>query len=158
MAKEIERKFLLNDLPFEELQAAKPHRILQGYLFLEEERELRVRRFGNRFYITQKSGSGLVREENEQEIEESLFDIVWPFTEGKRLEKLRFSLTQEGYHCVVDVYNGNLTDLMVMEVEFETEAQARSYTPPTYVVREITEDKRFKNASLALFGKPDDNN
>lgn len=154
MSKEIERKFLIQELPFEEMQTAKPHRIIQGYLFLEDKKELRVRKLGQQFYLTQKIGNGLVREENEEEISENCFNMMWPFTEGKRLEKLRFSLLLNEHMCEIDVYSGDLSDLMVLEVEFASEIKARSFEAPEFCVKEITEDKRYKNANLALWGKP----
>ncbi len=154
MAQEIERKFLLHDIPFHELQSAKKLDIMQGYLFLNERSELRVRKSGNKYCITHKRGSGLVREESEQEINEGLFNFLWPLTEGQRVEKLRFEFNYNQHECELDIYAGSLTDLMVMEVEFDSEEDAKRFHPPSFVKREITEDRRYKNSVLAKFGKP----
>ncbi|SMF01413.1 CYTH domain-containing protein [Alteromonadaceae bacterium Bs31] len=154
MNKEIERKYLIKELPFEEMQKAKPRRIIQGYLFLEDNRELRIRKFGQQFFLTQKIGSGLVRDETEEEISEHIFNMMWPFTKGKRLEKLRFTLTLNGHVCEIDVYSGKLANLMVLEVEFSSEEAANNFVAPKFCLKEITEDKRFKNATLAQRGKP----
>ena len=154
MTDEIERKFLIQDIPFEELQLAKPSSLMQGYLQLGEGKELRIRQSANHYYITAKYGSGLVRKEIEEEISQAVFNLLWPFTEGKRVEKLRFTFSYHNHHCDIDIYSGELTDLMVMEVEFPTENQAASFTPPAFCVKEITDDSRFKNASLAVYGKP----
>eukprot|EP01026_Neomeris_dumetosa_P018831 TRINITY_DN17436_c0_g1_i2.p4 TRINITY_DN17436_c0_g1~~TRINITY_DN17436_c0_g1_i2.p4 ORF type:complete len:158 (+),score=16.17 TRINITY_DN17436_c0_g1_i2:643-1116(+) len=154
MAHEIERKFLLDDIPFHELQNARKLNIMQGYLMLDEKSELRVRKIGNKYCITRKSGSGMVREESEQEINEGLFNFLWPLTEGKRVEKLRFAFEYDHHICELDIYSGTLSDLMVMEVEFDSEEDAKGFHPPPFVKREITEDQRYKNAILARFGKP----
>lgn len=154
---EIERKFLISELPFEELQGAKPTNLMQGYLVLGENSELRIRKASTRHFLTSKSGSGLVREENEEEISKQAFDIMWPFTENRRVEKLRFTFAYQGYQCEIDIYSGSLADLMVLEVEFSSEEDARAFTPPTFCSREITSDQRFKNATLAKLGVPREN-
>jgi len=154
MTHEIERKFLLNDIPFQELQSAKKLNIMQGYLLLDKNSELRVRKVGNSYCLTRKSGAGLVREENEQEINEGLFNFLWPLTEGHRVEKLRFAFNYDRHECELDIYSGALSDLIVMEVEFDSTEEANSFQPPHFVKREITEDRRYKNAVLAKFGKP----
>lgn len=155
MSVEIERKFLINEVPFEELQSAHSLNIMQGYVVLGEDSELRIRKKGNHYSITRKRGSGLVREESEEVINKDVFNIMWPFTEGRRVEKLRFTFNYKDHQCEIDIYSGELADLMVMEVEFDSEEDANAFVPPAFCTKEITEDKRFKNAILAKLGKPD---
>ncbi|WP_075187605.1 CYTH domain-containing protein [Teredinibacter haidensis] len=154
MGLEIERKFLIEELPLEKLCAEKSQNLIQGYLFLEENQEIRLRKKGEQYFLTQKTGNGLVREENEEEISIQVFSMLWPYTEGKRVEKQRFHFEYMTHECEIDVYSGDLADLMVMEVEFENEEAAANFSPPPFCMRDITSDKRFKNACLAKLGKP----
>lgn len=54
----------------------------------------------------------------------------------------------------VDVFQGPLAGLVIAEVELKHELQA--FTPPSWLGREITGDKRYSNESLAKFGLPSD--
>jgi len=155
MAQEIERKFLVRELPWELLQGIDPLVIRQGYLIAEPERELRLREAGRDFTLTKKFGQGLVREEQEERISQTLFDFLWPLTQAYRLEKHRYCFELAGHACELDIYQGSLSGLCVMEVEFATEAEAEIYTPPGFASRELTGESAYKNLNLAGWGAKD---
>lgn len=155
MAIEIERKFLVEELPVSELQHAVVEQIQQGYLIRESEREVRIRRKGEHCYLTEKKGSGLIREEHEIHITDAMFKALWPLTEGMQLEKTRTTFMHKDQALELDVYQGALQPLMVLETEFSSEEQALAWSPPWFAGAEVTGDKRYKNAQLAKAGKPD---
>ena len=76
-------------------------------------------------------------------------------TEGKQIEKVRFEIDHSGMKIELDIYKGILNGLLVAEVEFLSIDQAKSFIPPDWFGREVTEDERFKNKNLALYGVPD---
>jgi adenylate cyclase len=154
---EIERKFLLKELPVAELQNANHEEIQQGYLILEADRELRIRRKEKLFFLTEKKGTGLCRDEYEILINEKIFDVLWPMTRKLRLEKTRATFTLNGQQLELDVYQGALKPLMILEVEFETKDQANAWSSPWFAGAEVTEDKRYKNSQLAKEGNPQKN-
>lgn len=88
MPSEIERKFLL---------ASKPNlgsdveviEIEQGYLAIDGEVEVRVRRTDQERVLTVKGGRGEVREEIEFQLSEQQFHALWPLTDGRRMSKTR---------------------------------------------------------------------
>ncbi|HEY8583444.1 MAG TPA: CYTH domain-containing protein [Capillimicrobium sp.] len=149
---EIERKFLPGELPEEVLRAAaKP--IEQGYLAIDEGVEVRVRRIGGRCVLTVKGGRGLVRLEEELEIDERRFEALWPLTEGRQLEKSRRSVPLgDGALLEVDEYGGALAGLVVAEVEFPSVAASEAFAVPAWLGTEVTGDERYANRSLALSG------
>ncbi len=149
---EIERKFLLKSLPD---NLRNDTEILQGYLAHDEQMEVRVRQYGERYILTVKEGRGLTRRETEIAISPQQFQALWPATEGRRLEKVR-SLADHGSFVVeVDRYQGSLAPLLVAEVEFASVEESERFQKPEYFGREVTEDDGYKNASLALHGIPD---
>lgn len=77
MAKEIERKFLPREIPTS-ADGADSVEIHQGYLAIEEEAEVRVRRAGADQVLTVKGGRGEVRDEVEISIDEEQFRALWP--------------------------------------------------------------------------------
>jgi adenylate cyclase len=152
---EIERKFLVSELP--DLAGREPVAIEQGYLALADDRggaEVRLRRAGHLTFLTVKSAGGLVRAEEEIELDGERFDALWPLTEGRRLEKERYSIDHGERTIELDVYGGELSGLAVTEVEFPDEGSAAEFEPPDWFGEEVTEDEGFRNEWLATRGMP----
>jgi len=151
--KEIERKFLMDGPipagPGPELLPARP--IRQGYLTTAADSvEIRLRQEGKTHSLTLKSDGGLIREEREIAIGAAQFEALWPATEGRRVEKNRRRGTLPGGQAFeLDIFSGHLAPLMLLEVEFASEAAARAFVPPDWFGQEVTEDRRFKNKALA---------
>ncbi len=81
---EVERKWLVPE-PAADALAAPSERIEQGYLTIGADgAETRVRRRGERCFLTVKSGSGMSRSEREIELRAEQFEALWPATEGRR--------------------------------------------------------------------------
>ena len=150
---EIERKFLVDAVP----PGDHPRRALeQGYLAVGEDGvEVRVRRADATTTLTVKSGSGLVRVEEEIPIESARFESLWPLTEGRRVVKTRHLVPlDDGLTAEVDVYEGALAGLLTAEIEFPSTEASRAFTPPGWLGREVTGDERYANRTLALRGAP----
>lgn len=147
---EIERKFLVRDLPAD-LPAGE--HIRQGYLSLEPV-EVRIRsRAGRVHELTLKSVGGLSRAEVNVPLTSEQFDELWPLVQ-RSIEKDRAVLEAGDATVEVDVYGGKLGGLVVAEVEFATEREAHEFTPPAWFGTEVTSDLRFRNAALALADVP----
>ena len=149
---EIERKFLVKSLPAG-MQGGTP--ILQGYLAHDEQMEVRIRRYGNKHFLTVKEGFGLKRRETEIEIASYQFHALWPSTEGRRLEKVRSVVNYGAFRVEVDRYLDDLEPLLVAEVEFSSIEESESFEKPDYLGEEVTEVEAYKNLSLAIHGIPD---
>jgi adenylate cyclase len=153
--KEIERKFLVEKLPPSDLLAESTP-ILQGYIFVGSDgSEIRVRQKGDRCMQTLKRGVGLCREEIEVELTRDQFIAMWPWTEGRRVEKERFTIPYHRHTIELDLFHGDLEELVIAEVEFESVAASEHFTPPNWFGEEVTGDPRYLNQTLALLGKPD---
>jgi CYTH domain-containing protein len=149
---EIERKFLVGELPAE-AGNARPEHIRQGYLNLEPA-EVRIRsRSGRQHELTVKSVGGLSRAEVNVPLTPEQFDELWPLVQ-RSIEKERTVLALAGQAVEVDVYRGRLAGLVVAEVEFRSEGEAQAFTPPSWFGREITADARYRNAALAAAEAP----
>jgi adenylate cyclase len=150
--KEIERKFLVATLP-ENLEQYPHKEIVQGYIAITPDgTEVRLRKKGEKYFQTIKSGLGKIRGEHEIEITEDQFNTLWPTTEGKRVEKVRYEIPVGENIIELDIYSGDLNGLLTAEVEFNSEEGSNSFEPPVWLGKEVTEDKRYKNQNLALHG------
>ncbi|MEY3026904.1 MAG: hypothetical protein RLZZ238_1801 [Planctomycetota bacterium] len=168
--REIERVWVLRAAPTVPASVAvEVWRIEQGYLAPESRDEAELARLGfpegrlrrivepsgaERFFHTVKSGSGIVRIEREREITREEFAAAWPHTAGRRLSKVRRRASLGGLVWEIDEFDA--LPLVMVEVELADEAQ--SFEMPEWiaplVVREVSEDPRYRNAALALYGLP----
>lgn len=159
MSNEIERKFKVKEVPYEVLQNIAPLELVQTYLKAPSGEERRVRAINNKKFVMTvkrpKSENGLIREEIEKEISKEDYELFLKQQIGTQIKKSRYKIPAEnGLTYELDIYEGELTGLLVVEIEFENEEIANSFTKPAWFGNEVTSDKRYKNASLAKNGMP----
>ena len=104
--------------------------------------------------LTVKVGRGRSRTEVEVDLAREEAEQLWAHTDGRRIEKVRHAVDVSGATADVDVYGGALDGLIVVEVEFTSEAAADAFVQPSWFGRELTGDKRWSNAALARDGRP----
>ena len=146
---EIERKFLVRQLP----AALKRHpssRIVQGYFpVTADDLEIRLRHKGSRHFITIKGGHGNRRLEEEIEIPELKFRMLWPLTRAARIAKRRYRIPCHGHTIEMDVYQGSHRGLVTADIEFGSVRASRAFEPPEWLGREITGSRKYANERLA---------
>jgi adenylate cyclase len=150
---EIERKFIVDALPT--IGVGSGMRIRQGYLAEDGDAEIRVRFADAAAVLTVKVGRGRRRTEVELPLTTADGEELWTHTEGRRVTKRRHRVDLDDLTAEVDVYDGALAGLVVVEVEFDSEAAADVFSPPAWFGRELTGDPAWSNASLARHGRPD---
>lgn len=150
---ERERKYLLSGLP-PEAHAAPSVSMEQGYLPGEELVErLRLVDDGGTIsrWRTVKIGTGLSRIEVEEPCDADLFDALWPFTEGRRVSKRRFTVYSANESGAWEV--DSFTDRELVLAEFELTGSGDQVEIPEwlsrYLVREVTGEREYVNAVLA---------
>lgn len=149
MGQEIERKFLLKTLP-PHLEENDGFPIEQGYLAIEPHAiQVRLRKKGDTAYLTCKRGEGTVREEYEIELSPAQFNALWPLTAGRRLLKRRYEIPYRGHVIEIDIYDGSNRGLVVAEVEFESESDARDFVPPDWFAEDVSGSPQYSNRNLA---------
>ncbi len=149
--REIERKYLLRDLP-ELARTAPSVEIDQGYLPGDRILE-RLRRItspdGVRYVRTIKMGSGIERIEIEEETTEVFFAMVWPLTRGRRVQKRRYRVPDGAVVWEVDEF----VDRVLVLAEVELERMDQAVVIPAWLApvldREVTEEPDFSNYRLA---------
>jgi CYTH domain-containing protein len=153
MAIERERRYLVAELPD---PLPEPDHIVQGYLTTGPA-SVRVRRIGERHVLTIKTGSGRNRTEIERDLSAAEFAALWAAATDLRIEKRRHRLAlPDGHTAELDLFDGDLSGRRLVEVEFADDASADEFAAPAWFGREVTEDGRYTNASLARHGWPDE--
>ncbi len=143
---EIERKFKVKYLP--DLSDCKKSEIIQGYLSYEP--EIRIRRKGNKYFITKKSNGTLEREELETEINADTFNILSDLIQDNIISKTRYEkIIADDLIAEIDIYHGINEGLIVVEVEFKSLEESLIFQAPDWFGEEITDDSSYKNKNLA---------
>lgn len=146
---EIERKFLVARMP--DLTDARATEIRQGYVTRPEDSiEVRLRQKGAAFFVTIKTGEGMVRGEYETEVPREAFDRLWPAATG-RIEKTRWTgRLADGAVFELDVFEAPHAPLTVVEVEFEDEAAAHAFVAPDWFGEDVSGNKAYSNKVMAF--------
>jgi adenylate cyclase len=152
---EIERAFVADGVPDPALLGPGVA-LRQGYVASEGEVEVRLRIRPQDAALTIKAGRGMVRTEVELPLSTDDAEALWQHTEGRRLAKQRHHVQVGDHVAEVDVYEDALAGLCRVEVEFASAEDAAAFEPPAWFGREVTDDDRWRNASLARHGRPDE--
>ncbi len=156
MTVEIERKFVLSELP-DRATLGAGDRLRQGYIADDGDISVRVRIAEGGAQLTVKAGSGMSRTEVELPLSPEQAEALWPHTVGGRISKTRHRVTldQPGSPVAeIDVYDAGLIGLYTVEVEFATESAALEFVPPAWFGHEVTGQRAWTNAALARDGMP----
>lgn len=157
MALEIERKFLLQQSP-QQLAAAgiitilSERRIEQTYLAIDSNEEIRVRKITDlstkqtSFTHTFKRGNGLVREEIEYEISETIYGQIMQAFDYIPLTKNRITAQFDNGLIEIDIYDQ--IQLTVLELEFSSLQEAESYKSPAWFGADISGEKKYSNKKV----------
>jgi CYTH domain-containing protein len=150
---ERERRYLVAEAPDE---LPEPLRIEQGYLTTGRV-TVRVRRVEDRHVLTIKTGAGRNRTEIERDLDHDEFEALWSEATELRIVKRRHLVPlADGLTAELDLFDGDLAGRRLVEVEFDDDSAADAFVPPAWFGREVTEDNRYTNSSLARRGWPDE--
>lgn len=159
---EIERKWLIDtvDIPYNLEKEADKYDITQTYI--QYSPEIRVREIKNNedtyYTMTVKryiNNEALTREEYDFEITKEEYDNTVVKGIDNTIYKTRYQINIDGLTYAFDIFHGSLEGLAYLEIEFESENQANNFKEPEWIIKDITNDRGYKNQSLAKFGIPE---
>ncbi|MCB1447282.1 MAG: CYTH domain-containing protein [Rhizobiaceae bacterium] len=154
MAKEIERKFLVASDGWRE-KARRGKGFRQAIVFSEGNRTVRIRAIDEKkAKLTIKIGiNGLSRHEFEYDVPMKDAQELLALANGRTITKTRYDVKHGKHVWEVDVYGGDLADLVVAEVEMKSEKDRPEL--PDWLGREVTGDPRYSNQALAEGSLPE---
>jgi CYTH domain-containing protein len=145
---EIERKFLVKKDLWEKVAKPEGTKIIQGYLFSDEDKTIRVRIHGYIAFLTIKGKTiGFSRPEFEYEIPIDEAMLILNEMTGNKIEKSRFEILHQEKLWEVDVFEGRNKGLILAEIELQSENEIFHF--PGWIGDEVTSDKRYYNAYLS---------
>lgn len=147
---EIERKYLIQTLP-ESLDSYESRKIAQGYLCTSP--VVRIRRSNEEYYLTYKGSGLMVREEYNLPLTRESYEHLRFKIDGRLIEKTRYLIPlHDGLTAELDVFEGDLAPLRLVEVEFSSVEEANSFVPPEWFGEDVTTSGRYHNSYLSQHG------
>lgn len=146
---EIERKFLVKTLP-ENLKQYQHHQIEQGYLCTEP--VVRIRRSDEKYILTYKGEGLLMREEYNLPLTKEGYEHLRTKADGILITKKRYKIPYEKYMIELDIFEGELAPLCLVEVEFDSREEAEAFAPPEWFGEDVTFSGKYQNSCLSLHG------
>lgn len=143
---EIERKFTIRSLPAG-LEEYPSHLIEQGYLNTDP--VIRIRREDEQYYLTYKGKGLLAREEYNLPLTPEAYAHLLPKADGVIISKRRYLIPLPPYTIELDVFCAPFAPLIIAEVEFPTEEEARAFCPPEWFLEDVTMDPAYHNSTLS---------
>ena len=156
---EIEHKYLCSMPLKEELdrRAKNIFNAIQTYLIAPKGEERRVRKKisgnGESFvYTSKRKISELKRVEEEKEISEAEYEKLLKKADSNLhpIKKTRFVIPYKNHDFEIDIYDFE-DELCIMEVEVSSEDEEFETPDFIHIIKEVTDDSRFKNKALASF-------
>lgn len=161
---EIERKYLIERLP--EYIAAKtcsssedtdadagsnhyPCRLItQGYLNTDP--VIRIRQDNALYELTYKSKGFMARQEYNLPLTKEAYEHLLTKIDGNLIQKKRYMIPLDcGLTAELDIFEGNLAPLILIEVEFPTEEAALAFVPPRWFGEDVTFSGKYHNSNLS---------
>ena len=146
---EIERKYLVSAPP-EDYLSWDCRSIEQAYLCTDP--VVRVRRDGDKYYMTYKSKGLLAREEYNLPLTKEAYTHLLTKADGNILTKKRYLIPVPGREDLTvefDVFEGKFAGLMLAEIEFTSEEDAREFPPLSWFDRDVTWSGEYQNSRLS---------
>src|SRR3989338_4148735 len=150
MNSEIERKFLVKDLP--DLSRKKSIHYERYFLKVSPDYEERIQRKGSVYELEKKFNlSKLSRKTEKLEISKEQFDKL---KKGASKSIIRESYTiSKNPSVTVKIYHGDYKGLIRAEVEFKSVKEARIFKPLKWFGKEITNTSLGKDSKLININK-----
>lgn len=145
---EIEKKYLVDGAELPDGYETYPyHDIEQAYLCTEP--VVRIRKQDDEYYITYKSKGLMAREEYNLPLTEQGYYHLMSKADGIVITKRRVLIPFGKYTIELDIFEGEHRGLILAEVEFENEAEAESFVPPSWFGMDVTLDGKYHNSALS---------
>ena len=147
---EIERKFLVKEIP-DNLNNFEKIDMTQGYLNTAP--VVRIRRENDDYVLTYKGSGLLSHSEYNLPLNKESFNHLLKKCDGIIISKNRYKIPiKNDLVAELDIFKGELTGLTLVEVEFKSIDEAKSFIPPSWFGEDVTSDKRYHNSYISRYG------
>jgi CYTH domain-containing protein len=113
---------------------------------------IRIRKNGNKYYITKKQpakeNDHSVLIEQTIELSEPEFIELEKEIKGRRIEKIRYNLNHNGNTAEIDVFKEKLKGLVLVDFEFKTNEEKEKFKMPDFCLIDVTQEEFIAGGML----------
>ena len=148
---ELEKTYLAKSLPAG-LKNCKHKEIIDIYIPKPSRHpKLRIRKNGDKYEITKKEpvNTNDASHQKEQTIvltEEEFNELAR--LDGKKTHKIRYYYNYKGKTAEIDVFQGSLKGLVIVDFEFETVEEKDAFKMPPFCLAEVTQEEVIAGGML----------
>lgn len=147
MSNEIGRKFLIKTMP--DLAAVQPISFERYYIYRDSKNELRIQKLGDHFEIERKEIINQFKaEKSTMKISDMEFNKLKTLAYASQVILRDSYILSKNPETTINIYHGRFEGFKRVEVEFETEEEAKSFTVPDWFGEEITDSIISRDAKL----------
>jgi adenylate cyclase len=142
---EIERKFLVKTIP--DLSKVKKIEYERYYLYVGKGIELRIQRKSEEYELERKVATGnLSRTSDVCPLSKEEFDLLKKLSD-KSIIRDAYQISDKP-DISIKIYHGDYEGLVRAEFEFESEEEAKTFVPPEWCGKEITDSDLGRDSRL----------
>jgi adenylate cyclase len=140
---ELEKTYLAKELP--DLSNCKSKSMIDVFIPKSERHPiLRIRKNGDKFEITKKhptkEGDSSKQHEFTINLTGEEFNSLSQIN-GKITEKIRYEFSYNGRICEIDVFQGMLKGLVLVDFEFDSEEEKDNFEMPEFCLADVTHEE-----------------
>lgn len=95
----------------------------------------------------------MVREEYNLPLNAQAFEHMLPKIDGILIDKIRYLIPLDEKHTAeLDIFQGTLTPLRLVEVEFDSVEDANAFVPPAWFGDDVTSNRQYHNSYISQNG------
>jgi CYTH domain-containing protein len=141
---ELEKTFLARELP-KGLKNCKSKEVVDVYFPKEAKHPtIRVRKNGDKYEMTKKErldpDDASMQKEHTIPLSKEEF-LTLSKLDGKKLSKIRYYYNFKGNVAEIDVFQGNLKGLVLIDFEFQTVEEKDNFKMPGFCLADVTQDE-----------------
>lgn len=141
---ELEKTFLARELP-KGLKNCKSKEVVDVYFPKEAKHPtIRVRKNGDKYEMTKKErldpDDASMQKEHTIPLSKEEF-LTLSKLDGKKLSKIRYYYNFKGNVAEIDVFQGNLKGLVLIDFEFQTVEEKDKFKMPGFCLADVTQDE-----------------
>lgn len=149
---EIERRWIVPFIPKEiSIGNLKFTDIVQTYI--SKKPVIRLRSHDKKEFVlcikTQGNKKSLARPEQEIVINKKEYNSLLKISITEPIIKRRYFFKYKNRTAELDIFDGYLRGMIIIELEFKSESEAYAFEAPEWFGKEITGVKKYANSSLA---------
>ena len=149
---EFELTFLPKNEILSKLKGVSYKEILDIYIpSTSKHPTLRLRKSGNKYEMTKKEP--IKEGDSSHQLETTIPLTRDEFEElasikGKRVSKNRYLYTEGNHVCEIDVFQGDLKGLVLVDVEFKSNKEKSEFQQPAWLLKDVTQEEFIAGGML----------